>query len=255
MTPQDLAALTALIHDSLKDSDHYNKVVVGTFTVLGAFLGVVLGVIIQYLNALWQRRSTERIALGGEALQREVTKDQLDLQEALARSQADLQRGLLDDQLAMQKTIAERAAIDNVSAKRQSWINDLRDDMAAYLTLQQEIAYAWHAAIFKNQNPHEASKQVSPDDHSAKISPLHKDALENELRIFLRLNPDEEKHVDLRHCMEKLTATIQEFKRNNPKNHHIDVLLLTTREVINECVSKTQRILKEEWIRVKEGRM
>lgn len=47
------------------------------------------------------------------------------------------------DTLAIQRTVTERAAATFIADKRQKWIDELRTDMAAHLSLSSEIVWKW----------------------------------------------------------------------------------------------------------------
>jgi hypothetical protein len=64
----------------------------------------------------------------GPVLQWRIAKRQTDLQKSIAYRQAELRR-----------SIAQRMAADDVSAKRQNWIDELCKDMSEFLTVMARL--------------------------------------------------------------------------------------------------------------------
>src|SRR3546814_2114002 len=153
------------------------------------------------------------------------------------------------DLLSMQELASRRIANASISAKRQVWIDELRKDVAKYLSIWQEISYRWDAVVNKPREGAISDEELAA--FSQPIAQMRKEAHELQLLIELRLNMTEVNHQDLKALMNKLENTTLLYNRTvsqlPPKN------IQTVFKVgLNEVVIKTQKILKEEWERVKK---
>ena len=61
------------------------------------------------------------------------------VQWKIAKRQAKLQEQIALRQTELQSQVAKRQAADNISAKRQVWIDELRKEVAEYLTLTARL--------------------------------------------------------------------------------------------------------------------
>ncbi|MGN6526937.1 MAG: hypothetical protein ACTHL8_11140 [Burkholderiaceae bacterium] len=154
-------------------------------------------------------------------------------------------RVVLHRQTHTQRTIADRAAIDNVSTKRQAWIDALRSDTADYLAQTKLFLrqidrirsdstdeYVWRARL-------EAS-----DTTEASITALRH-------RIQLRLNPTEQRHRDFAALIDKLAGLRDSLAVIQPLNEA--ELNAEFGETVTAIIATMQSILKEEWNRVRSG--
>ncbi|WP_162878117.1 hypothetical protein [Trinickia diaoshuihuensis] len=108
------------------------------------------------------------------------------MQWTIARKQATLQEQIAIRQSELQERIAKRQAADNISTKRQVWIDELRKDVAEYLTL--------FARLEELRRP---ASGLSPEDERLNFNEFadaNKRATELGIRIKLRLNPKEDEH-------------------------------------------------------------
>jgi hypothetical protein len=121
---------------------------------------------------------------------------------------------------------------------RQAWVDALRNDLAEYIGGVSELAaYATDTAQQMDAN---------------RMDFLEKnfDAIEKNkslgLKILLRLNPDEHKKLS-NSIATFLEDTIKEIHSKDSENEtHFS-------EIESAIVAESQRILKEEWKRVKKG--
>src|SRR3546814_3930027 len=67
----------------------------------------------------------------------------------------------------MQELASRRIANASISAKRQVWIDELRKDVAKYLSIWQEISYRWDAVVNK---PREGA--ISDEELAAFSQPI-----------------------------------------------------------------------------------
>jgi len=227
MNPQDLAPLQQIVERALQNAEFINKVWIAGSAVVVSLVAAIVSATTQVFVARWQRRT----------------------QEKLASQQSEQQKRALEDQLAMQELASRRTAIANIAAKRQIWIDELRKDMAAYLSTWQEISFRWDAMVSKPR-----TELVSDEDlkaFSQPIAAMRRDAHEIQIRIELRLNMAEEKHQDIRKLMKQLEASTILFQRDKfsiPPN----LIQGEVKKCIAAIVSKLQEILKEEWDRIKK---
>ena len=147
-------------------------------------------------------------------------------------------------QLKMQADIAKRQIADSISAKRQNWIDELRSDMAMFLT-----------AIARLNELRRPAANLSEEDQRKNFDEMATNnfrAHELGVRIKLRLNPKEEKHNELVDLLGKLADASMDPPPNeteDQKNAAIRVFL----DVREQVISHMQTILKHEWERVKRG--
>lgn len=127
-------------------------------------------------------------------------------------------------------------AATTISANRQSWINALRDELAALISNLQITSFAFLA-------PHSFSK----DDAKASL----RDTLTREARIRLMLNLSESDHARL---LEFIDEALQEGAKGQQDGETADDAAMRVREAVAQVVTQSQIVLKREWIRVKEGK-
>lgn len=140
--------------------------------------------------------------------------------------------------------IARRAAADNISAKRQNWIDGLRKDAAAFLQTVR------HLEGLRRPNP-----TLPLDDQRKTFDEMalaNGKAIKLGHRIRLRLNPNKEEHNRLVGLIDELAAIC----KNPPPNETEDmrrasVQAFTRHEQL--IIAQLQRILKKEWERIKRG--
>lgn len=190
-------------------ADEFNKVVLGSV----ALISLVVSPIMQ-----WR-----------------ISRKQVLLQEQIAKRQADLQT-----------QIATRQAADNISAKRQVWIDDLRKEAAEYLTLL--------ARLEELQRP---GLGISLEDKKSNFEDLmeaNKRATELGILIKLRLNAKEDEHNEFL----RLLGVLAEACKKPPPNE-TELQRTEARRQFgvarNNVITHLQTILKHEWERVKKGDM
>ncbi|VVO56850.1 hypothetical protein PS876_00583 [Pseudomonas fluorescens] len=227
LTADDWTAIHNVLLETVQNTETINKVWIAGSAVIVSLMAVVLGSLTQMWIAHRQRK----------------------VQLRLAGQQSDQQQQALAEQLSMQELASRRIANANVSAKRQVWIDELRNDIAKYLTLWQEISYRWDAIVSEPR-----LEPISDEDLAAferPITEMRKEALELHLRIQLRLNATEIKHQDLKRLMNELERSTLLYQRT-VSSFPPSVIQQQFRESLEGVVSKTQEILKEEWERVKK---
>ncbi|MBX9893883.1 MAG: hypothetical protein K2Y09_01690 [Nitrosomonas sp.] len=226
MTPQELTTVKEIIDNALQNIEFINKIWIAGAAVAVSLFAAFVGAGTQILVAHWQRRT----------------------QLNLASQQEQQQKQALEEQLAMQELASRRTAIANIAAKRQVWIDELRKDMAVYLSTWQEISYRWDAIVSKPLEKSINNEYLK--DFSEPVAEMRREALEIKLRIQLRLNMIEQKHKDLLGLMQKLETSTLLYQRtvsNFPSKDIQNVF-----KNLSQCiVLKLQEILKEEWDRIK----
>lgn len=145
----------------------------------------------------------------------------------------------------LQWRIARRQAADNVSSKRQNWIDELRKDSAEFLQILARLEE------LRRPNPNlalEDQKLVFDEAAAANAR-----ATELGIRIKLRLNPNEEEHKKL----VELFAGLAAVSKDPPPSETIDQRKMAQQAFFRErdkIVQHLQKILKREWERVKLGK-
>lgn len=144
----------------------------------------------------------------------------------------------------LQWRIAKRQAADNISAKRQMWIDELRKDASEFLTL--------FARLEELRRP---AKHLATEDHKRNFEDLASAsarATELGIRIKLRLNPKEDEHIEL----VRLLGVLSDVCKDPPLDETPDQrgeAQAAFRKARDNVIGHLQTILKHEWERVKRG--
>jgi hypothetical protein len=165
------------------------------------------------------------------------------LQSKIAKRQAELQFAIAKKQAELQSEIAKRQAADNISAKRQNWIDELRKDTAEYLTVISRVEG------LRRPNPdssEEEQKQTFEDRYIANAR-----GMELGIRIQLRLNPTEPGHNQLVQLFTSLGALCGASPGETPQQERAALRLFSQERA--KIISHVQTILKREWERIKQG--
>lgn len=144
----------------------------------------------------------------------------------------------------MQWRVARRQAADNISAKRQIWIDGLREDMSKFLALSARVNDLRRPGLMIS----EAAAQENFNDLAA----TNLEASELAIRIKLRLNPNEKQHNELVRLLGLLTAASAD-----PPERETDEQRKAAKRAFHAArdnvVSHVQTVLKFEWERIKRG--
>ena len=129
----------------------------------------------------------------------------------------------------------------NVSSKRQVWIDELRKDVAEALAVIARIQE------LKRPNPGLIREELL--DIFDKRMEAQLRAIELRMRITLRLNPNEQDHIDLEEAFRNLSDSSPDPKPNETEQ---DLLALQKKfaSARDEVIKITRKILKIEWNRV-----
>ena len=188
---------------------------------------------------------------------------------------------VVSQQVETQRAIARRAAIDNVSAKRQVWIDELRADIAKCITLWAGIPFLWERQIGASNS--EAGLQATyimqlqkyqmlamMDPKLPKLEPpvfqqptsmelfveIEKGkeaAREIAARIELRLNPTKDLHQQI-----VLLLAVFEHEAGKLEPIHENRDVNAVRKVMSgarlKIVGVAQKLFRQEWKRISEGK-
>lgn len=146
----------------------------------------------------------------------------------------------------LQWCIAKRQAADNISAKRQIWIDELRKEVAEYLTL--------FARLEELRRP---ASNLSSEDKKANFTDrmdANKRAMELGIRIQLRLNPKEADHNTFM-CLLRALSDACKDPPTNETDEQKEAAQKQFSEARDKVTEHVQSILKHEWERVKRGDM
>lgn len=166
------------------------------------------------------------------------------LQWRIAKRQTELQKSIAERQAELQGTIAQRMAADNVSAKRQNWIDELRKDMSEFLTVM--------ARLNELRRP---TKGISKEDVAKNLEDMatyNFRATELGIRIRLRLNQNEEEHNKLMWLIRELSDASADPPPNET-HEQSEAAKKAFHGARDKVVAHMQKILKNEWERVKKG--
>lgn len=167
----------------------------------------------------------------GPWMQWRISKRQTQIQEEIAKRQAEIQ-----------SQIAARQIADNISSKRQAWIDELRADAAEFLTVAGR-SQEFRRAFIRNLDPKEAFRGLLDSEMRAK---------ELAIRIRLRLNPNESDHNQLIKLISSLAFKTLDSSRTYTDAEEREIAK-SFNDATNEIVRHLQVILKHEWERVKRG--
>lgn len=166
------------------------------------------------------------------------------MQWRIAKRQVMIQEGIANRQIETQQQIAKRQAADNISTKRQVWIDELRKDAAEFLTLSARLEELRRPA--PNLSPEDESKNFE------EMAAANARASELGIRIKLRLNPLEAEHNRLVDLLGDL-ADVCGDPPENETPEQAKAAQAEFRAARDKVVGHLQTILKHEWERVKRG--
>ncbi|WP_079416143.1 hypothetical protein [Thiomonas intermedia] len=149
-------------------------------------------------------------------------------------------------QIKMQEAIAKRQIADSISAKRQAWINELRAEMAEYLTVTARCNDLRRPA--PNLTPEQAEKNF------AEFATCNSRAHELGVRIKLRMNPEEDDHNKLDGLLKALADASPDPPAGETEEQ-AKASIARFNEARGEVIAFMQKLLKKEWERVKKGDM
>lgn len=156
-----------------------------------------------------------------------------------------IQLGVVAWQMMVQRRIANRSAIDNISAKRQVWIDGVRSDAAEFLA---------HTAVLValRMKRRRAESEDAKQEVEEKMLAAFEKAEVCGARLELRLNPSETSHQELIALGKAFDMTAKEFfDKSGPERAGLVDSYQNQRA---EIIGRLQAILKAEWTRIKEAR-
>ena len=168
------------------------------------------------------------------------------MQWRIAKRQVQMQGDIAKLQIETQSRIATRQIADNISTKRQNWIDELRRDAAEFLTVVgriQELKRPRVEHLVAMADIHEDFKERLASEMRAK---------ELGTRIRLRLNPNEAEHNRLVELIAEMASKGYELNRKYTAADEAEAARVFN-EASNAVVAHLQAILKHEWERVKKG--
>ena len=180
----------------------------------------------------------------GPVMTYRLGRRQIKMQEAIAAKQTETQASIAAKQVETQAAIAKRQIADSISAKRQNWIDELRKDMAEFLTANARLNELMRPAA-----------NLSEDDQRKNFEEMATNnfrAHELGIRIKLRLNPKEDKHNELDELLKKL-SNVSKDPPPNETDDQKKAAIKAFNDVRQEVIAHMQMILKYEWERVKRG--
>ncbi len=139
---------------------------------------------------------------------------------------------------------AKRQAADNLSAKRQIWIEDLQKDAATFLAF---LARREELRRPDPQSTEAEQKQTFDEQRDVDLK-----ANECGIRIKLRLNPTDKDHQEL----ERLFATLAKACPLPPVDETPEQMKVAQAKFSKNrdaIVSQFQKIFAQEWERIKTG--
>ena len=168
------------------------------------------------------------------------------IQCRIAKKQIQMQGEVAKLQIETQSRIATRQIADNISSKRQNWIDELRKDAAEFLTVVGQIQELKRSRATQMTS----MTEIADDFNERLISEMR--AKELGTRIRLRLNPNEAEHNRLLKLIGEMASKGYELNR---KYFHAEEQKVARafNDASEAVVEHLQVILKHEWERVKKG--
>ena len=168
------------------------------------------------------------------------------MQWRIAKKQVLMQDTIAKLQIETQSRIATRQIADNISSKRQNWIDELRKDAAEFLTVVGRIQELKRPRVVQMI----AVTEIAEDFKERLTAEMR--AKELGTRIKLRLNPNEAEHSRLIQLIAEMASKGYELNRKySPADE--EQAALTFNDASDAVVIHLQTILKHEWERVKKG--
>jgi len=129
-----------------------------------------------------------------------------------------------------------------VSEFRQTWIDALRDDLAALFSNTRTLARAYQE--FRSPPP-ELAKACGIE--AVKITEVRHGAADAYHRIRLRLNPDQDDHKELRRLLHLMMTAQQAYMDDEAGSADVPLA------AVEAAAKNAEGVLKTEWKRVKKG--
>lgn len=167
------------------------------------------------------------------------------MQWRIAKRQVHMQAEIADRQVASQARIATRQIADNISSKRQNWIDELRKDAAEFLTVTSRIQELMRPTV------QQLTAVDRAEDFKERLAAEMR-AKELGTRIRLRLNPNEDEHNRLVQLIGEMASKGYQLNRTYSASEEAQVAL-DFNTASNAVLAHLQTILKHEWERVKKG--
>lgn len=168
------------------------------------------------------------------------------VQWKIAKQQAKLQEETAKRQANLQSEIAHRQAADNVSSKRQNWIDELRKEVSEYLTL--------FGLLEDLRRPAAGLALEGQKKNFEQMVQANLRATELGIRIKLRLNPNEAEHNELVQLLWSLAAACADPPPGETDEQR-EAARSQFRAIRGRIIVHVQSILKREWERVKAGQL
>lgn len=165
--------------------------------------------------------------------------------------------------IGMQRLTTARSAAMFIGDKRQDWIDELRSDIARYLSLTQELAEGYKLLFWKMGDYYDrfshmdaldvidtcAQWRNSHHEQTAKLDSEHHQLL---IRIVLRLNNEEDAHQGLMQTLHELRECILSLANLAAKDRHPERSVYAKMvETIDLAAGYAKVILREEWVKLK----
>ena len=168
------------------------------------------------------------------------------MQWRIARKQVQMQADIAKLQIETQSRIATRQIADNISSKRQNWIDELRKDAAEFLTVVGRIQELKRPRVEQMI----AMTEIAEDFKERLAAEMR--AKELGTRIRLRLNPNEGEHNRLMRLIGDMASKGYQLNRQYSPTDE-EQAARSFNDASNAVVEHLQTILKYEWERVKKG--
>lgn len=168
------------------------------------------------------------------------------MQWRIAKRQVQMQADVVKQQIETQSRIATRQIADNISTKRQNWIDELRKDAAEFLTVVGRIQELKRPRVEQMI----AMTELAEDFKERLAAEMR--AKELGTRITLRLNPNEDDHNRLLNLIAAMASKGYSLNRQY-KPEEEAAIAQEFNDASNAVIAHLQVILKREWERVKKG--
>lgn len=168
------------------------------------------------------------------------------MQWRIAKKQVLMQADIARQQIETQSRIATRQIADNISGKRQNWIDELRKDAAEFLTVVGRIQELKRPRVMKMI----AMTEVNDEFKERLTAEMRANELGT--RIKLRLNPNETEHTRFIQLIGEMALKGYQLDRTYSAEEEGQAARAFN-DARNAVIGHLQLILKYEWERVKKG--
>lgn len=258
-----LQSIPRIIVDS--PTDYTSPIVTGIVSLIAGIIPACI--------AIWTfKRNSHNTKLEREAQEVFLINERAEQQRFLKEERLSQINSTEKDRETQLVIAKQNFDMQVLSANRQAWINLLRDLIAEYVAISPELLSKKHDQLNKEKYYNEIAKiytSCSTVEEFQNIKPAHDHASaeitksideftnlnvrERKLiaKLNMMINPNEEFYADLNNQFKKVKLEYLGLKDIDLDNYTLAHVRLNT--CLDVIINISQRMLKNEWDRVKQG--